>query len=116
MQECRVLCLAPASPPRACPPCAVGTLGPSARPPPWGTASFTTMAECACPQKMPPVVPASPSARLRPFLSMGVQARLPLRPPAVSPEVLLLLSCLKSPGSPGERGMEICFLKFALNL
>lgn len=58
-----------------------------------------------------------PSAHLQPFLSMGVRAHLPLQP---TPQKLSILEshCFskKPPGSPGERGMDIYFLKFAVHL
>lgn len=58
-----------------------------------------------------------PSAHLQHFLSMGVRAHLPLQP---TPQKLSILEsyCFskKPPGSSGERGMDIYFLKFAVHL
>lgn len=65
------------------------------------------------------MVPAALSAHPQPFLSMGVQASLPLQlPPCPSqlstPEPHYFS---KNPsGSPGEKGMDIYFLKFAIHL
>lgn len=76
---CRVLCSQPAH----CEPVLLlpGLFGLS--PSPWGTASFPTIGSgCVRTQKTPDVVPASPSAHLPPFLSVGVQAWLSLQPPA----------------------------------
>lgn len=85
--------------------------------PPW-------LGACAAsrkrPLRYPPLpVPTSPGAHLPPSLPMGVHAGLPLQPAAPGDRCqpqLPLLSCVRSPGSPGERGIDIYFLKFALNL
>lgn len=64
-----------------------------------------------------PVVPAAPRARLQPFLSTGVRAGLPLLPtPQQLPTPESHCFSKKPSGSPGERGMGIYFLKFAIHL